>query len=1363
MDANSPNWRDHFGDPASPDEQAALDAIRRRLPDTGTIAWPNVQFMDNQGNANEVDLILLSPQGLFVVELKGWRGSFTGDQFFWQVTYSGGRREERKNPFGGTRLKAQRLASLLKDAQRQARLPNLHVPHVSAVVVMHGQPSDFTLPGNAAEHIYLLDGYKVKGLPAFGDVIAGTAPDCQPIDPATRAAVAKLFDQVGLRAKPKVRMIGQFKVTDTNPLATGPGWEDYAVDHPHLRGVQRRVRLFPIPPNAPASEQQAIRRTARREFHLTNELNLPGIVSAVEYIDAPDSAPAVVFPKDPAGQVALDRYLAEHASDIDVNVRFRLVQQLAEILQYAHKHGVFHRGLTPSTVRVQPDDGLQISVRDWQTGAVEDAGDGPDPTALAGATQVQNLADEERWVYLAPEAHAIAHPDGRAMDVYGLGALAYLIFTGQPPAENLADLQSKLAAGGLDAASVADQLPDDLIYLIRWATAPSVTDRLATIDDFIDAVTEVQKELAEQQPDPESVTDPLEAQPGDMIQDWLVEASLGKGSTGRALLVSDGTKTSKPFVLKVAVSEDKADALISEADVLETLDHPLVVKQIFAPMTIHGRTCVGIEYAGDTTLARTLREDGRLTLERLETLGADLLEIGLYLSERGINHRDIKPDNLGIRPDPGDRRPRLLIFDFSLSRRPVDDTTSGTRPYLDPFLTPKYRRRAYDSAAERYAIAVSLYEMATGSLPEWGDGQTAPEFADLTLNPDAFEGPRPDEMVAFFAKALAKDAKDRFDDIHTMARAWQKLFVESTTITLGTEVSEQDRDNAAAAATRGTSLVDAGLSARAVSAARRMGAETVGDVMNLDPVAINQTQGVGLRTRQELQKRRRQWLELLADQTWVDDTPDVGRAIENLRAALVPKNNGKNTNAVALATALVDSPDWPSTTQLARRAGLSTSDAVVAAEQLRRHWSRNPALADVAAEVETVLVSGNGISTVSEIATVLLARHGSQLNDVADRLAATVPVIRAAIKSHDADLVLNRAQGSTVLLLGRESDALPDPDAAMQTVRALAELLDEAVADEPGLVPAPTAESLVATDAQQLRLPVLRVLRLAAACSASADVSTRGELYRRGLPAEVTLPRVLHAAGSAVISEKTLRARVASRFPAAAALPPRPALDALVANAMPGMAWDGTNYAKPTAASRLTSSTRYTTLGEMRLADHVGLLARLQDSLAGRSGLVLGVDPRFIDRASSWLHQRYGSDEVALGAELITAAKRLAGTSRVSWDMLRRVDAQHTGPDRARLNQFMARAFDTFWDERLQSEQPLVFTDAAVLARYGLTERLAPLTNLAVAKPAARWILVPHRAAVTYPTLDGTPVPLGADGWLDLPTSLFTQALPKGA
>ena len=74
------------------------------------------------------------------------------------------------------------------------------------------------------------------------------------------------------------------------------------------------------------------------------------------------------------------------------------------------------------------------------------------------------------------------------------------------------------------------------------------------------------------------------------------------------------------------------------------------------------------------TLADRLAAQGRLGLDLLERFGDDLLEIIAYLESEGIPHRDIKPDNLGVRPRRGDRSLHLVLFDFSLARTP--DTAS---------------------------------------------------------------------------------------------------------------------------------------------------------------------------------------------------------------------------------------------------------------------------------------------------------------------------------------------------------------------------------------------------------------------------------------------------------------------------------------------------------------------------------------------------------------------------------------------------------------------------------------------------------------------------------------------------------------
>ena len=66
MKPDSPLWK-VMGDPASPAEATALDAFRALLPDDGiTTAWANLTFINDQGRTAEVDVLLLTTQGMYL-------------------------------------------------------------------------------------------------------------------------------------------------------------------------------------------------------------------------------------------------------------------------------------------------------------------------------------------------------------------------------------------------------------------------------------------------------------------------------------------------------------------------------------------------------------------------------------------------------------------------------------------------------------------------------------------------------------------------------------------------------------------------------------------------------------------------------------------------------------------------------------------------------------------------------------------------------------------------------------------------------------------------------------------------------------------------------------------------------------------------------------------------------------------------------------------------------------------------------------------------------------------------------------------------------------------------------------------------
>ena len=109
----------------------------------------------------------------------------------------------------------------------------------------------------------------------------------------------------------------------------------------------------------------------------------------------------------------------------------------------------------------------------------------------------------------------------------------------------------------------------------------------------------------------------------------------------------------------------------------------------------------------------------------MRRFGEHLLSAVDHLEQEGIAHRDIKPDNIGISKVAGTGAYRLVLFDFSLSRAPLETLTAGTRPYLEPFL-PDRRPPRWDLHAERYAVAVTLHEMLATIQPSFGDGLTDP-------------------------------------------------------------------------------------------------------------------------------------------------------------------------------------------------------------------------------------------------------------------------------------------------------------------------------------------------------------------------------------------------------------------------------------------------------------------------------------------------------------------------------------------------------------------------------------------------------------------------------------------------------------
>lgn len=1379
---DSPQWQD-VGQPATPAEAEALRAIKSMLPD-GAIAWgwSNIAFISVKGRLAETDLLLLTRTGLTLVELKGWHGPITGNQQTWRVG-----NESKPNPLFLTDQKAKWLRSVLQYVQDGPK--RVQIPFVKAITVLHGRDCVIDLDPVAATDTYALDGFNMQGLPLFSEFLAKAPMDIRDAVDAKRAKeLVAVIANAGFKAPARTRKVGQYAVDRLQPVEQGASWSDVIAENPHLPGQRKRIRLYDVPRGASAERRQQVIRTAQREFYLTSGLRHPGVVAPEDFFDDPAAGPALVFAHEPSA-VRLDRWLTEREDDLTLERRLEVLRQFAEILRYAHARGVTHRALSPGQVYVTEaaNGSVRVSVRDWQTGREEPGLDrgtaAPGSTVLQGTRHVAEGADTSAWVYLAPEVHTADDPDGVALDVYGLGSVGYLLVTGAPPADNIGELEQRIRGSqGLDPATSLDGVTGGLRELIRRATHPDARmDRTPNVEAFLADLDAAERELhADVEPVP--ADDPLEAQVDAVLDGrFIVLERLGSGSTGLALLVTDLDRES---VLKVAHDATKEERLTAEYDTIVALDHPRIVKALGQPFRIGGHLTLPLEDAGRPTLGTRIRQEGRLTLDQLERYGTDLLEAAAHLDAKGVLHRDIKPDNLGVRPSPGDRKPRLVLFDFSLAAEPLEHVRAGTPPYLDPFLGAG-RRPRYDRAAERFAIAVTLFEMATGTKPMWGSGDADPATItdEVTVTPDLFESSIAAGMVAFFRKALARDSSQRFGDLSELAQAWAAVFAAADAVTRVSDVDDETQSTSTVAIEATTPLEEAGLSARALSALGRLEVATVGELLAVSPFRINNMPGLGEKTRREIQHRIRDWRRIVTiaestseTETEVETPAVQRRGVDAIAEALVPRETPRNRTEVGLARLLlgVDGTagnDWPTLTQLGEPLGVTRARVSQLVDKLRKPWLTRINELGLADEIHAVIKGLGGIAEVGEIARALLATQGSAASEP-DRTRQAIGVVRAVVESDlqlggDSRFAARRIASRVILALEPDDPEAPPADATLDWVKQLATVADRLAAQRPIPVRA-AALSALRDIALPDRIDTVsddRLLRIAGAASQHAAVGSRGEIYPRGLDAPEAIRMTVAGISAArlQLTPEQVQQRVTSRFPEAAAIPERPALDRVMTEIDPSLAWNGTSYGSThsTSGSLLSTQHGVTVLGTRLIgAAYDEVDARLRASLNANGYLTLAVDPRRQAQATDVLTKAYGLTVVNLTDLLLQSAKSLAASSGVDWAFLLNVDAKEASSlDRTELNRFVGTALNAVLPDVLASAEPLLLVDAAPLGRYRQQQWLAQLADLTTKRPAARWLLVPHRDSAGPPALDDhVAAPLGADGFLTIGTDYLDRS-----
>jgi len=339
-----------------PHEREALAFVRSRLPDHEPYrAWSNVEFIAEDGSVNEVDLLVVTPRGFFLVEIKSYPGTLFGDGQRWRLRFPSGNERHDDHPLILANRKAKRLRSLLA---RQPAFRKDQPPWITPLVFLSSPDLDVRLHEVGRTAVCGRDPDPVPiGAPRAPEPKTAFAPlpgivaalkdpskvgqRATAIDRPLSARVAQALGTAGLQPSNRGRKVGDWELGEL--LDEGPGWQDHLATRPKLRS-QRRVRVYLAGLATTAEEQDRLRREAEREFRVVADLRHDGIAQPLDLVQA-ERGPALLF-DTVEGEQRLDLWAGEGLDRLALEDRVDLVRQLTEAVAHAHARKVTHRALS---------------------------------------------------------------------------------------------------------------------------------------------------------------------------------------------------------------------------------------------------------------------------------------------------------------------------------------------------------------------------------------------------------------------------------------------------------------------------------------------------------------------------------------------------------------------------------------------------------------------------------------------------------------------------------------------------------------------------------------------------------------------------------------------------------------------------------------------------------------------------------------------------------------------------------------------------------------------------------------------------------------------------------------------------------
>ena len=264
---------------------------------------------------------------------------------------------------------------------------------------------------------------------------------------------------------------------------------------------------------------------------------------------------------------------------------------------------------------------------------------------------------------------------------------------------------------------------------------------------------------------------------------YALEKLLGSGGMAEVFLAHDRI-LGRDLALKVLREDFAKDAAFvsrfqREAISAAALNHPHVVQVYDQGHAEGGRLYIAMEHVPGGNLKDLILRRGPLDPAEAAKLASQVAEALGAAHERGIVHRDVKPQNVLI-DEAGDAK----VADFGIALAASTSTTSGTNRVFGTasYLSPEQAMgERVGPESDLYSLGVVLYEMLTGTVPFEAEGALATAMKHITdepIPPRGRDPSVPEAMDALVMGLLAKDPEDRCGSAFELAEDLRKARAE---------------------------------------------------------------------------------------------------------------------------------------------------------------------------------------------------------------------------------------------------------------------------------------------------------------------------------------------------------------------------------------------------------------------------------------------------------------------------------------------------------------------------------------------------------------------------------------------------------